>query len=282
VLKFERKSKKYPKEIGTMFVKNISLTYIFSFLFAVFVLPAMLANSSYAKIDPGAVIGIWFLDEDKGGVARDSSGNGHDGEIIGELKVVNAKFNKGFEFDGVLGNYVSVPHDKSLNLAEFTITYWCNMGVSGAWQIPVLKVDVAAGGVHRNVDFQTPPEGGEVSVYFSQGANQWRGANGTTVVSDEKWHNIAASYDLERLLLYVDGVLDGEGAHSGEPDFMDDPLMLGSGEIWPFLGIIDDVGIFNKALSADDIVNIMNNGLAGMTAVSPSGKLTTKWADLKK
>ena len=252
------------------------------FLFAVFVLCAMLAGSSYAKIDPGAVIGIWLLDEDKGGVALDSSGNGHDGEIIGKLKVVNAKFNKGFEFDGVLGNYVSVPHDDSLNLAEFTITYWCKMGVSGSWQIPVLKVDGAAGGSRRNVDFQTPPEGGEVSVYFSQGANQWRGANGTTEVSDKKWHHIAGSYDLDTLLLYVDGVLEAEGDHDGKPDFMDDPLMLGSGEIWPFLGIIDDVGIFNEALSADNIVNIMNNGLSSMTAVSPSGKLATTWAEVKK
>ena len=92
------------------------------FLLAVFVLGAMLAGSSYAEIDPGDIIGIWFLEDDKGGVAKDSSGNGYDGEIIGDLEVVNARFNKGFEFDGVLGNYVSVEHDKSLNLAEFTIT----------------------------------------------------------------------------------------------------------------------------------------------------------------
>jgi hypothetical protein len=256
-----------------------------SFLLAVFVLCAMLAGESSAKIDPGDIIGIWFLDDDKGGVAKDSSGNGHDGELIGDIKVVNAKFNKGFEFDGVLGNYVSVAHDKSLNLASFTITYWCNMDVSGAWQIPVLKVDNAAGGSHRNVDFQTPPVGGEVSVYFSQGANQWRGAIGKTVVSDERWHHVAGSYDLDSLRLYVDGVLEGEGDHDGEPDFMDDPLMLGSGEIWPFLGIIDDVGIFNKALSADEIVSIMDNGLdkaLDISAVSAAGKLTTAWGRIKR
>ena len=219
-------------------------------LLVTFALCAMLAGSSYAEIGPGDIIGIWFLNENANGVAKDLSGNGHDGEIIGDLEVVNAKFGKGFEFDGVLGNYVSVPHDESLNLAEFTITYWCNMGISGSWQIPVLKVDGAAGGARRNVDFQTAPEGGFVSVYFSQGANQWRGAIGETEVSDEEWHHIAGSYDLDRLLLYVDGVLDGEGDHDGEPDFMEDPFMLGSGEIWPFLGIIDDVGLFNKALSA--------------------------------
>ncbi len=255
------------------------------FLFAVFVLCAMLAGSSYADMDPGDIIGIWLLDENEDGIAKDSSGNGHDGEIIGDLEVVNAKFNKGFEFDGVLSNYVSVPHAESLNLAEFTITYWCNMGVSGLWQIPVLKVDGAAGGARRNVDFQTPPEGGQVSVFFSQGANQWRGATGTTEVSDEEWHHIAGSYDLDTLLLYVDGALEAEGDHDGEPDFMEDPFMLGSGEIWPFLGIIDDVGIFNKALSADDIVNVMNNGLdkaLSITAASSAGKLTATWGGIKR
>ena len=51
--------------------------------------------------------------------------------IIGDLQVVNAQFNKGFEFDGVLGNYVSVPHDESLNLVEFTITYCLGFGWLG-------------------------------------------------------------------------------------------------------------------------------------------------------
>ena len=78
-----------------------------------------------------------------------------------------------------------------------------------------------------NVDFQTPPVGSSISVYFSQGANQWRGALGKTVVSDEKWHHTAGSYDGKKLLLYVDGVQEAEGNHKGKPDFMDDPLMLG-------------------------------------------------------
>ena len=64
---------------------------------------------------------------------------------------------------------------------------------------------------------------------------------------------------------------------------MDDPLMLGGGQLWPFKGIIDDVGLFNKALSADDIKNIMNKGLSRTLAVvSSSGKLTTIWAEIKK
>ena len=50
-------------------------------------------------------------------------------------------------------------------------------------------------------------------------------------------------------------------------------------------GFIDEVGLFNIALSEDDIKSIMNQGLGralGITAVSSAGKLATTWADLKK
>ena len=73
-----------------------------------------------------------------------------------------------------------------------------------------------------------------------------RGTNGKTVVSDEKWHHTAGSYDGKKLLLYVDGVQEAEGNHKGNPDFMDDPLMLGAGKLWTFKGIIDDVGYSTK------------------------------------
>ena len=63
---------------------------------------------------------------------------------------------------------------------------------------------------------------------------------------------------------------------------MDDPLMLGGGQLWPFKGIINDVGLFNKALSIDDIKTIMKEGLSSMLAVSPSDQLTLTWAEIKK
>ena len=49
-------------------------------------------------------------------------------------------------------------------------------------------------------------------------------------------------------------------------------------------GLIDEVGIFSKALLDDDIKNIMTNGLeraTGITVVLPSGKLTTTWSSIK-
>ena len=52
----------------------------------------------------------------------------------------------------------------------------------------------------------------------------------------------------------------------------------------PVVGVIDEVAVFNVALTEDDINDIMSNGLAealGIAAVSPTGKLTTTWGSIK-
>jgi hypothetical protein len=51
-----------------------------------------------------------------------------------------------------------------------------------------------------------------------------------------------------------------------------------------FNGFIDEVAFFNEALSQEDIVTIMNEGLEetiGTTAVSSTGKLATTWAEVR-
>ena len=49
---------------------------------------------------------------------------------------------------------------------------------------------------------------------------------------------------------------------------------------WDFRGVIDEVGVFNAALSKNDIQGIMKDGLSP-TAVSQSSKLTTTWSAIK-
>ena len=47
-----------------------------------------------------ALVGAWLFDEGAGETAKDASGNGHDGELLGP-KRVNGKFGSALEFDGV-------------------------------------------------------------------------------------------------------------------------------------------------------------------------------------
>ena len=79
------------------------------------------------------------------------------------------------------------------------------------------------------------------------------------------------------------------GANIGRNPLTDKPVLFGiylatgqHGQWGAFLGaIIDDVAIFNTALTGDDIGTLMNDGLETTTDVEVAGKLTTTWAAIK-
>jgi tetratricopeptide (TPR) repeat protein len=82
------------------------------------------------------------------------------------------------------------------------------------------------------------------------------GVNGTIPVDDNVWHHIVGVYDGQKLLLYMDGQLDASKDASGEIIEGDGVLYIGENPEWPmcsFQGLIDDVAIYNHALSAEDI-----------------------------
>ncbi|HGJ65275.1 TPA: LamG domain-containing protein, partial [bacterium] len=113
--------------------------------------------------------------------------------------------------------------------------------------------------------------------------SQWKGADAQTKITDERWHHIAGSYDLENLRIYVDGKMEKESKYKGPPDPVDQPMTFGDMENFhPILGVLDEVGIFNKALSANEIVSIMDKGLdLSINPVLTNGKLTTTWSKIK-
>ena len=251
-----------------------------SILLTLLIVAIMLSASiSHARIEKENIIGIWLFEEGKGKDVLDSSGNEHHGEINGAVKWVAGKIGGGLECPGATGNFVNIPHHENLNLSAFTITYWCKMGVTAGWQIPVGK----ANGANRNFDFQTPANGGTVSLYFTQGASQWKGVEATTIITDEKWHHITGTYDLENLRIYVDGVMEKESKYKGAPDHVDRSMTFGDMEnAHPMKGVLDEVGIFSKAFSAEEIKVIMDRGLnIGANPVLSEGKLVATWAKVK-
>jgi len=76
----------------------------------------------------------------------------------------------------------------------------------------------------------------------------------------------------------------------GKPTANTDAINIGSwGTGSYFIGMLDDIAIFNVALSAADVKSIYDSGLksvlkldAGTSSVSPSAKLVATWGDLKR
>lgn len=256
------------------------LRYLFIIL-SVFVTST---GSSYGKIDPQSVVGIWLFDEGSGDIAQDSSGNGHDGQINGDLEwVAEGRFDKALEFPGVDENFVEVPHDDSLDLTTFSFTLWAKIVDTGNYQAVLIKT---ADGLVENYSGYIYADRKVFWCRFtSGGATQWGFQQfGTTIVTDDEWHHLAGTYDMKSVKSYIDGVAEADAPFSDEPDFSPGPLSIGdcSGFPYPVKGLMDDVGLFNVALTEDEIKSIMNNGLRETaTAVSVSGKLAAAWGGIK-
>jgi len=120
--------------------------------------------------------------------------------------------------------------------------------------------------------------------FTSGGAGQWGFQKwGVITATDGEWHHVAGTYDMANATTYIDGSVEAEPAFSGEPDLSPGPLNIGDCPGYPYAvnGIIDDVAVFNVALSQDEITEIMENGLASSLAVAPAGKIATTWAGIK-
>jgi len=251
---------------------------------SIIVISLIFVEQSSARIDLETCVGMWLLDEGKGDVAKDSSGNGNDGKLMNEPKWSDAKFGTALSFDGK-EDYVDCGNGASLDITTtITVMGWVKpdeaLGLDG-WQRFASRGEYNTGWMIGITNAGKPDltvtnaGGGFVTMY------------GKTTLELGKWYHIAGVVDssTRQVYIYFNGTLDNNPmAHSGEMMNPGVPTTIGKSgvaHVYDFHGVIDEVVIFTVALTAEDIQAIMNNGLSSMLAVSPSGKLSTTWGSIK-
>ena len=244
----------------------------------------LIGQSVVAEVDPADAVGVWLFDEGTGEIAKDSSGNDHDGEIQGDLNWVAGKFGGALEFPGQEDSFVNIPHEDSLNLTEWTIVAWVKLGEPPEGFHTI---------IYKNKPEQVRNYGMGVSatglrVDLSKGDTR-TSAQGTAPILDDKWHHVAGTYDGSFVRSYTDGVLGAETGFEGPPQTNSGPVTIGThgatekDTLWPTKGILDEVCILNVALTEDQIKSIMTEGLKalGLAPVEPENKLSTTWGCMK-
>jgi hypothetical protein len=245
-----------------------------------------LAGQSLARIDLNSIVGAWLFDEGGGDVARDSSGNGLDGKLVNSPKWVDGKFGKALEFNGV-DNYVEVPPFENPTKAV-TVTAWVKSNTP-TW-------NTAGWIVAKRPAFVLHPRKGTKTVLWvvsiAGGWNTPHGWRAGEVGPDDitEWHMYTCTFDSSTgdWKIYIDGEEKSSlSCDKAEIKLDNGPLYIG---LDPCCGrrfgngVVDEVAIFNVALSKEDINEIMNKGLGKVlriTAVSPSAKLAVTWGDVK-
>jgi len=234
-----------------------------------FLIGLLLIEQSHAAIEEKSIVGIWLFDEGKGDTAKDSSKGQHDGTIKGDVKWVDGKNGKALEFPGVDENFVEVPHDDSLTLTTFTFALWVKLQTTSSYQAVFIKTE--DGSIENYSGYLMDSTKVFWTRFTSGGAGKWAFQKfGATAITDEEWHHLAGTYDLKSVKSYVDGEVEADAQFSDDPDPSPGPLNIGDCPKYPYpvKGIMDEVALFNVALTGDDIKALMKNGLATYLAVS--------------
>ena len=240
------------------------------------VISLMFIGISYAGIDPSTCVGMWSFDESAGDVANDSSGNDNDGQLFGNPGRVDGQFGKKcFEFDGV-DDYVEISGITTPSIITF-VCWFKRLGL-GSGGVPRLhsrgdgpwSLEFGVGNTHA-------PLKDKLGFYLAFTDGSAAGWTEAFDVENDVWYHAAVSWDGDWVHVYVDGTEVHSEEIGGGKTLNQGISRIGyaAGADY-FEGLIDEVAIYNVALSADDIKSTMKP-----TAVSPAASLTTTWGAIK-
>ena len=210
-----------------------------------------------APTPAGPVLALGFNEAAGSPIAHDSSGGAHDGSIR-EAQFVAGKYGNALAFDGV-NDWVTIADDAALDLTTaMTLEAWVRPSDIAGWRTVLMKesVDSAAYELYANEDTNRP------SAYFVAGTT-FKGVTGIAALSTAAWTHLAATYDGANMRIYVNGVLARTVARTGAINRTASPLRVGGNNAWGefFAGLIDEVRVYNRALSQAEIQADMNTPL---------------------
>jgi len=220
----------------------------------------------------GPVLALSF-NEASGTTAVDGSGNNNNGTIAGATRVTGQTgFGGALQFNGST-SIVNIAHSASLALSNgMTLEAWVNPSanagttVNDGWRTVIMKERSTTGlayGLYGNDGDSNPsrPAG-----YIRNNGTDVEATNGPAVPIGV-WTHLAVTYDGTTLRLFVNGVLRNSVSASGGIAASTAPLRIGGNTVFSvpgteyFAGLIDEVRIYNRALSAAEITADMNTPL---------------------
>ncbi len=198
-------------------------------------------------INKTGLVGYWKLDGD----ARDYSGYGNDGTVVGAASTADGAVDGAYEFDGV-EDYIDCGNDVSLDiLGVITVEAWVKYASLTGSQRIISKQYIDS--------FSTSDSCFQLGI--SSGKVRWSVGGVFDIIEHTlltgNWYHIVGTYDREFAKLYVNGIEVKSEEHTTA--IRTSNYILSIGNSYPFYsygwlnGTLDEVSIYNRALSPSEI-----------------------------
>jgi hypothetical protein len=225
------------------------------------------------------------------GNANDESGNGNNGTVNGATLTSdrNGNINSAYSFNGINFNHIAIPSDSSLDLVnDFSISCWFNSNLMYNQSSTVRSILMKGGdGVGMPNGYAYGIWGGITGTNSQVGVVNFQAqpygtsitypSNSSGLVMINNWYNYTVTYTKNdsTLKYYINNGLVDVKYLNFNIGYNTNPLWIGSQQsiystTKTFDGTLDDIGIWNRALSQQEITNLYNGVICGNnTNISP-------------
>jgi len=221
------------------------------------------------------LIAAYAFDDGGGVTAIDASGSGNTGTVSGATFTTLGKNGGALSFDGI-NDRMDVADATSLDLTTgMTLEAWVNPAAGSGYRTVVLK-DVPGDLSYSLYSSGSGGTDGKPNAWVRINSTS-TGAAGTGTLPVNTWSFLAATFNGSSLVLYVNGAQVASKPVGGSIRTSDNPLHVGGNPIWGeyFAGLIDDVRVYNRALSVAEISADMASPVAVAESVPPAVSVTS-------
>lgn len=253
------------------------------------IIVTIIVPSTFAGNLSDGLVGYWNFD----GNTEDSSGNKYDGEVNGNVTYGPGKFGQtiSIENEDKLKNYVAITNSVDIQLTstnKYTVSLYVRPSRTRIGEL-AWPQDILYHGLFGSswASWFLGIGGGELNAnlkpdHFVFGVREANNGFYTGVVAKAfagVWSHVSIIFDINVLKLYINGVkIDSIMAKL--PYDCNEKLYIGGNPGVPtcYIGLIDDLRIYNRALNENEIIQLME----GAKAVSTSNKLSVTWGTIKQ
>lgn len=235
---------------------------------------AVVPQPAACVLPPSGLISWWPGDEN----ANDIIG-GNLGTLQNGTTFATGKVGSSFSLDGVDDNVV-IGNPANLRLQDFTIDAWIKLNTLSidGFTERIAGYSIGGYGFFLAGPVVVNPNGATAVRQLSLDKAGFDMVAAPLAVNDLGWHHVAVTKNGGTVIFYLDGV-SGAAERGGLPIASYDPgfvfntnFMLGNldGQVQPFPGLLDEVEVFNRALSSTEIQSIYSAGALGKCKFTPT------------